>query len=216
MTDAAVHAGGRDRVVSPGRQASRVARARALEMLLTLALLLAPGGGHAATGGNPAPADPFATLQVGHWIRIEGSVQADSTVLCEDLRVLTGDFLDDDWSLRGYVAAVDTMRREVVIAGVRVLVTEDTDFDGPKTFRSFSALRLGSLVDVEGGYLRNRRLLAKEVDDESDDVGATPVPRNQIRLVAKVERLDARKRLITAMGFVIQVSEKIRVRTAIE
>jgi hypothetical protein len=189
--------------------------------LLAASLLLALSAGRAPAGPAPAgkngAADPLATLKVGHWVRLEGALQADSTALCDELWLLTGDFLDDDWSLRGYVTAVDTSRKEFVIGGVRIQVTEDTGFDSPKrTFRKFSDLRAGSLLEAEGALLKNRRFLAREVDDESDDRTPIPWTRNRIRVVAKVERVDARRRLVTAMGFVFQLTDRTRIRSVIE
>jgi len=193
----------------------------AASLLLALSAAQAPAGpapaGPAPAGKNPAAADPLATLKVGHWVRLDGPIQADSTALCEELRVLTGDFLDDDWALRGFVTAVDASRNEIVIGGIRIQVTEDTGFDSPKkSFRKFSDLRAGSLLEVEGAYLKKRRFLAREVDDESDDHPRTPWTRNRIRVVAKVERVDARRRLVTAMGFVFQLTDRTQIRTVIE
>ena len=191
-------------------------RSGARAALLALSLLLALSAGDAPAGQNGAP-DPLATLKVGHWVRLDGPVQPDSIAFCEELRVLAGDFLDDDWSLRGFVTAVDTSRHEIVIGGIRIQVTEDTGYDSPKrSFRRFSDLRAGMLIEVEGAYLKNRRFLAREVDDESDEVPRTPWARNRIRIVAKVERVDAHKRLVTAMGFVYQLTDRTRIRSAIE
>jgi len=212
MTRAGFQTGGRDRLRA-GRLGGRAA-------LLALALLLALSAGRAAPAGAQAGrngADPLATLKVGRWIRLDGPLQTDSTALCEELWLLTGDFLDDDWSLRGLVTAVDTSKKEIVIGGIHIQVTGDTGFDSPKkSFQSFSDLRAGSLLEVEGAYLKNRRFLAGEVDDESDDVPRTPWAKNRVRIVAKVERVDARKRLVTAMGFVFQLTDRTRIRSAIE
>jgi hypothetical protein len=192
------------------------AAALATSLLLALSAWAAAAG-QAPAGRNAGPADPLATLKVGHWVRLDGPLQPDSIAFCEELRILAGDFLDDDWSLRGFVTAVDTSRREIVIGGVRIQATEDTGFDSPKkSFRKFSDLRAGMLLEVEGAYLKNRRFLAREVDDESDEVPRTPWVRNRIRIVAKVERVDARRRLVTAMGFVFQLTDRTRIRSAIE
>jgi len=192
-----------------------------LGVLLVAALLVVMAASWAPAGPTPVPksggpADPLATLKAGHWVRLEGEIPGDSTGVCEELRVLTGDFLDDDWSLRGFVTALDTARHEFVIGGIRVQVNENTTFDSDKReFRTFAEVRKGFLLEVEGTYLKNRRFLAREVDDESDDRGTPWAPR-RLRVVARIERLDARKRLITAMGFVFQLTDRTQVRSVIE
>jgi len=194
--------------------------ARAVLLVAALLLTMPSGratGGPAPAGKNSGPADPLATLKTGRWVRLEGEIPADSTAMCDELRLLTGDFLDDDWALRGFVTAVDTARRELVIGGVRVQVNENTWFDSPKKgFRTFADLRVGSLLEIEGSYLKNRRFLARELDDESDDVEARPWARNRVRVVARIERLDTHRRLITAMGFVFQITDRTQIRSVIE
>ena len=216
MTFAGIRAGEWGAAVRRCVRASASLRALARAGLLAASLLLAMSAGP-APGGQNGPADPLATLKVGHWVRLDGPVPPDSIAFCDELRILAGAFLDDDWSLRGFVTAGDTSRREMVIGGVRIQVTEDTGFDSPKkSFRKFSDLRAGSLLEVEGAYLKNRRFLAREVDDESDEVAHAPWARNRVRIVAKVERVDPRKRLVTAMGFVFQLTDRTRIRSAIE
>jgi len=214
MTGARLREGGA--AIRRGLRAWTSRRGLARAALLAASLLLAVSAAP-VPGGQNGGADPLAALKVGHWVRLDGPVQPDSIAFCEELRVLAGDFLDDDWSLRGFVTAVDTSRHEIVIGGVRIQVTEDTGYDSPKkSFRKFSDLRAGMLLEVEGAYLKNRRFLAREVDDESDEVPRTPWARNRIRIVAKVERVDARRRLVTAMGFVFQLTDRTRIRSAIE
>jgi hypothetical protein len=197
----------------PGLAGAALAAAALLLVLLVLSA--APPSAGPAPNGRTGAADPLTTLKVGHWVRLDGPIQADSTGLCEELLLLTGDFLDDDWSLRGLVTAADTSRNEIVIGGVRIQVTEDTGYDSPKkSFRRFSDLRVGLLLEVEGAYLKGHRFLAREVDDESDE--RAPWARNRIRIVAKVERVDGHKRLVTAMGFVFQLTDRTRIRSAIE
>jgi hypothetical protein len=201
----------RDTGVGPRRR-GRLG-ARALGLILVTAGLLALAHDQAA----PGAADPIATLKAGHWVQLEGPLEADSAASCDELRILTGDFLDDDWSLRGYALSVDTVKHEITIAGIHAQVTENTGFDSPNPdFRGLVDLTPGMLLEVEGTYLKNRRFLAREVDDETDEMGRRPWPRNRIRIVARVERMDSRRRLVTAMGYVFQLTDKTRVRSVIE
>ena len=197
----------------PGGRAPDRLGARALGLILVAAGLLALSHGQEAHGAG----DPVASLKPGHWVQLEGPLQADSAASCDELRILTGDFVDDDWALRGYAQTVDTLKSEITIAGIRAQVSENTAFDSPNPdFRGLADLTPGLLVEIEGTYLKNRRFLAHEVDDETDEMSRHPWPRNRIRIVARVEKLDLHRRLVTAMGFVFQLTDKTRVRSVIE
>ncbi len=186
-------------------------------VIVATSLLMAPATGRCQTGRKSPGTDPLARVKVGDWIQLEGTIQGNSPVACIEVRLLTGDFLDDDWSVQGTVRTIDPARREFVIAGLRVHVTENTTFENPSgTFRGFSDLRPGILVEVEGTYLKNGRFLAAEVDDESDEIARAPAIRNRIRVVGRAERVDIRKRLIAAVGTVFQLTEKTQVRSVIE
>jgi len=183
----------------------------ATAMLMALVPVRSEGGRPASVAGH------LATLKPGHWIQIDGTVRGGEPALCTEVRVLTGDFLDDDWALKGTVQTVDAGKRELAIGGVRVQVTENTSFDSPtRTFKGFPDLRPGMLLEVEGTYLRNGTFLAAEVDDESDENARKPWSRDRVVIVGKVEQVDSRKRLVSAMGFVFQVTEKTRLRSVIE
>src|SRR6266516_4226832 len=47
------------------------------------------------------PAGLFHLVKVGQWVELEGMPQKDQTVLCSEVKILTGDFLEDDWNATG-------------------------------------------------------------------------------------------------------------------
>lgn len=182
-----------------------------------LAFLLGSTAGHGAPARPAVSAGYLASLRTGRWIQLEGRLQGPAAVACTELGQLTGDFLDDDWSLRGVVKALDPRKREFSIAGCRVRVNENTTFDNPKgTFRGFSDLRDGKLVEVDGSFLQSRILTADEVDDESEELIHEPRLKDQVMVVGKIERIDARKRTITVMGIEFHLTDRTRVRSVIE
>ncbi len=192
-------------------------RAGAVLVFLATGVLMDPTSGRCQAGKNGSPADPLVSLRVGQWIQLEGTVQADQPTRCTEVRLLAGDYLDDDWSLKGIVQTVDAERREFAVAGCRVQVTENTSFDNPSgTFQGISDLRPGMLVEVEGMYVKDRRFLAAEVDDESDEIRDRPGSKDQIQIVGRVERVDSRKRLIAAMGLVFHMTDRTQVKSVIQ
>jgi uncharacterized protein DUF5666 len=198
-------------VDAPKRRHRR--RVRVVWLVVACAGLLALGHDSAAPGAT----DPLVGLKPGHWVQLEGPLEGDSTASCDELRILTGDFMDDDWSLRGYAQAIDTAKHEIVIGGIHAQVTEGTGFDSPNPkFRKLADINTGEMLEVEGTYLKHRVFLAHEVDDESDENERPPWPRNRIRIVARVERVDTHRRLVTAMSYVFQLTDKTRIRSVIE
>ncbi len=185
-----------------------------VSLIAILAGLTAGQGQQSRTG---AAAGHLSSLRAGRWIQLEGAIQGPSSVTCTELGQLTGDFLDDDWSLRGAVRAIDAGKREFSIGGCRVRASENTTYDNPKgTFKGFADLRAGMLVEVDGAFLQSRVLLAAEVDDESEELVREPKLRDRVAVVGKIERIDTRKHLITVMGIEFRVTEKTRLRSVIE
>lgn len=184
---------------------------------LLIVFLVAPAAVGAQTASNPAVTDPLAGLSVGQWIRLQGTLRGSTSVTCTNVRQLAGDFLDDDWSLKGTVRSTDAAKQEFAIAGCRVSVTGNTTYGRSKgEFGGFPDLKVGMLLEIEGGFLQRGVLLAAEVDDESDELVRRPELKHQIEVVGKIDRLDARRRVLTVMGIDFHVTEKTRLRTVIK
>lgn len=189
-----------------------------LSMIAALiAILVAIAPGHGGPGRQGSAAAHLASLRTGRWIQLEGRLQGGSTVTCTELGQLTGDFLDDDWSLRGVVRELDPNRQEFSIAGCKIRVSDKTIFDNPKgTFRGFADLREGKLVEVDGSFLQSRILAADEVDDESDELAHEPRLKTQVMVVGKIEHIDTRRRVVRVMGIEFNLTDKTRLRSVIE
>jgi len=191
--------------------------ATVLRFVLALSILLVPAAMAPRALWGRAATDPLARVRVGDWIQLEGTVQEDLSVLCSDVKILTGDFLDDDWSVQGAVRSIDAGKREFLIGGVRVCVTDDTAYDSPRgRLRGFSDLRLGMLVDIEGTYQASGRFLAAEVDDETDELSLQSPSRLPLEVVGRVEQVDLRRRTIVSLGTTFRLLDKTSVRSVIE
>lgn len=186
-------------------------------LVSSVAILIVSTSGWGQPGRNGTATDPLAGLRVGHWVQLEGTARRASPVLCIEVRPLAGDFLDDDYSLKGLVQTVDAAKREFTIGGSRIRVTGGTTYDNPKgTFKGFMDLRPGMVVEVEGAFLQDRALLAVEVDDESDEIARDPRVRDEIEIVGKIERIDPRRRLVKVMGIEFQINRRTRLLSAIQ
>ena len=186
-------------------------------LLLLALVLIGSGAGRGRHATQGAAAERLSSLRAGRWIQLEGVVEGASSVSCTEMGQLTGDFLDDDWSVRGTVRSIDAGRGEFSIGACRVRVSDKTVYDNPRgTFKGLSDLRPGMVVEVGGTFLQSRILLAAEVDDESDELVHRPRLKDRIAVVGKIDRIDAPGRLITVMGIGFRVTEKTRLRSVIE
>lgn len=191
----------------------RLRFAAALPAFIAALVLMSPTSSRGQVGQNRRAANHLASLKVGQWIRIEGYMRDGQSALCTEVRQLTGDFLDDDWMLKGTVQAIHPEKREFTIGVFRVRVAGNTGFDKQSGLSGFSDLRRGRLVEVEGTYQKHRTLLASEVDNETDEMKMTPRSKDWIQLAGRVERVDSGKKLLSTMGVDFQITEKTRLRS---
>lgn len=186
-------------------------------LLSVVAVMVGTATGHGQAGRPGAAMAYVSRLKAGRWIQLEGAMQRPSSIACTEVGQLAGDFLDDDWSLRGTVSLIDVANREFSIGGCRVRATGNTAYDNPKgVFNGFEDLKAGMLVEVDGTFLQSHVLLADEIDDESEELRLEPQLRSQVAVVGKIERFDPRKRSVTVMGIEFNLTEKTRLRSVIE
>ncbi|MGH2651818.1 MAG: DUF5666 domain-containing protein [Actinomycetota bacterium] len=181
------------------------------------AAVLVPATGWCQVGRKGTAVGYLGALRVGQWIQLEGTLRPGAPAWCTEVRRLAGDFLDDDWFIKGRVESLDPVTQTFAIAGCRIQATAGTIYDNPRgTFRGFSDVRAGMLVEAEGTFLQTRRLLAAEVDDESDEVARDPHLLRKIEVVGRVERVDPRRRTVRVMGIEFQVHDRTKLRSVIE
>ncbi len=153
----------------------------------------------------------LGALNPGQWLELEGVPQRDKSVLCAEVKMLTGDFHDDDWTLSGNVQRVNAEKRQVVVLGLTVQIPEDAEFESDVAkFRSFDDLKVGMFLEVEGTYLKDGTFLAKELEQEEADVDSA------IEVQGRVESVDPSKRTITLMGLTFKLTERTQAKSAIK
>jgi predicted RNA-binding protein len=159
------------------------------------------------------PDEMIAALKPGQWLKVEGITQGDSSVICEEIQLLIGDFLDDEWSVVGVVQKIDKENRIIEILRLPIKIDEDAEFEHKgKGFKGIADLKVGMFLEVGGTYLKNGTFLASEVEDKS----AKQEKENEIRVEGKVEKVDAAKHKFTLMGIAFQITDKARGRSAIK
>ncbi len=185
--------------------------------LLAAFLLATAAPGWAQAKMWMTPAEVMAALKPGQWLKVEGTLQKDFSVLSTQLQFMTGDFLDDDWSLTGIVRKVDPEKQEMEVLQLPVKIQKDTEFeDDAGTFKSFAQVKSGMFLEIEGTYLKNGTFLAKELEDESPKLEEDSSLANTIEAEGKVEKIDVDKKTLTLMGITFQISDRTKSRSVIK
>jgi predicted RNA-binding protein len=188
---------------------------RSMIGLLLVGLVVAPLSASAVPGA--AGGASIASIKVGRWVQLEGTLQKDQTVLCSEVKILTGDFLNDDWSIRGPVRAVDAKSQRITIERFNISLAEDVEYDDPTgAMKKFGDLKPGMVIEVEGTYLKDKSFFAKEVEDKSQRAKTKPSLLNKIQIVAKAENVDLSRRAITAMGTTFIVNDRTQIKSVIK
>ncbi|MGH7596223.1 MAG: DUF5666 domain-containing protein [bacterium] len=191
------------------------ARIRLFAGLIALPLLAA-GSDRGQT--RITPDEIIAALKPGQWVKVKGIVQNDSSIACNEIRILIGDFLDDDWSITGVVREIDQQNHGLKILRLPVKIDEGAKFesDDDKKFAGVADLKTGMFLEIGGTYLKDGIFMAGEVDDKSDKLEEEPELKYEIKAEGKVEKVDAVNHRFSFMGMTFQVTASTRSRSVIK
>lgn len=166
------------------------------------------------------PAEILIALKPGQWVKVEGIVQKDFSVLCKNIKILTGDFHEDEWSITATARSIDRAKKEFKVLLLPVKKQENTQYKAKRSivdiFNSFADLKESMLVEVDGAYLKDAIFLAVEIEDKSADLVEEPGLQNEVEAVGRVERINVAKRTVTLMGITFQFTGKTEGEHAIK
>jgi len=183
-------------------------------IFVAVTLLVAVNSSVAQVAVQKTAADLFKSLKVGQWAELEGTIQADFSYTAKKVKLLTGDFQDDDWEVKGVVKTVSAFKKQFTVFRLPVIVTAESEYESPDgTFTAFDDLETGMLVECEGTYLKDGTFSAEEVQREAD---FKPNELNEMRAVGKVEKLDPVKRTVTMMGMTFKIVDATKVQSAVK
>jgi len=183
-------------------------------IILAATVLLTVNSSIAQVTMQKTAADLFKSLKVGQWVELEGTIQADFSYTTKKVKLLTGDFQDDDWEIKGVVKAINTAKKQFTVFRLSVSVTAESEYESPDgKFNGFDDLETGMLIECEGTYLKDGTFSAEEVQQETD---FKPNELNEMRAVGKVEKLDPVKRTVTTMGMTFKIVEATKVLSAVK
>jgi len=196
--------------------------------------------------GNMKADEILAAVKPGQWAKLEGFVQKDFSALCKQVEILTGDFLDDDWTISAVVQRVDKEKKEFTVMRIPIKLNKDAELkSGNKVEKAEKAerhkaetqakserakradrskarvidledLKVGMLLEIEGTYLKDGSFLALQMDDESTKLEAEPELKDEVEMVGKVEKVDPVQRTITMMGITFRLTERTKGKSVIK
>jgi hypothetical protein len=186
--------------------------------VLATLLLVAVHNGEAQRKGRMTTADILMTLKPGQWVELEGTVRPDLSLICTEIKLLTGDLLDDDWQISGIIRKIDKEKQEIEIVRLPIKVQPQTEFDDEDDglFASFADIKTNMLIQVEGTYLKDGTFLANEIENDSAKLREKPERKDRIEARGRVETIDPTSRTITLMGMSFQLTERTKGKSAIK
>ena len=178
---------------------------------------LAAGLAHAQSGRAGTPAELMAALKVGQWVKIEGPAGNTPSVQCSEAKMLTGDFLDGDWQISADVRRVDPASRTFMVYTMPCKLAQNCTFKSKTdpAFTSLAQLKPGMYVNVEGTFLRDGTLLARQVADKADELLEKPEHKGLVRLRGRIDKVNPSAQSVTVMGITFQINSRTQAKSVI-
>jgi hypothetical protein len=162
------------------------------------------------------PSDIVVRAKSAMWVKMEGVLQADFSVMALEIKFLSGDFMDDDWELKAPVRAVTPADGEFQVLMMPVRVTEKTDFE--KGLSSIEDIKPGMFLELEGTYLKEGVFLPKEIENITERRKGKKQSESEMKIeaVGKIGHVDENKRIITIMGIPFHINENTEGKSPIK
>lgn len=185
--------------------------------LMFLLFLAMSSAAYAQMRIKMSPTEVIAALKIGQWVKMEGIIQRDYSVLTTSIQVLTGDFLESDWSITAVARDVDYAQKNLKLMLLPIKTQQDTEYEN-KTghLQGFTDLKAGMLMEVDGTYLKDGTFLAIEIEDVSAELVEEPKLRNEVEAVGKVEKIGQANHVVTVMGITFKVINETELKSAVK
>ena len=174
----------------------------------------------AATAAAARPSKPasvaefFSTLKVGQWVKCQGVPQGDQSIQCTESKVLTGDFMDDDWGISGMVRRVDAKKQEVTIYRYQTRMRDNAEYQSDaRGFEGFGDIAAGMYLDIEGTYLKDGSFLAEQIEDKTYRLAKKPYLRGELTVQGKIEKVDGARHVLTVMGATFTITDRTQTKS---
>lgn len=153
----------------------------------------------------------LSKLKGGEWIEFEGTPQPDRTIIVKEIEVLRGELEYNDWEIKGKITRVDPAEKMAYILNLPIKFDEKTDYDDNEyhIIKSFSDVKPGMSVEIEGQYLKDGIFLAEDVKTEYLD------DENNVEWRGKIETVNPDGNTINILGHTIVLINKSQIKSII-
>lgn len=152
----------------------------------------------------------FNKVNVGEWVELEGRAQPDGSLILKEIELVRGEMEDDDWEIKGEIRAVNSSEKMLYILTIPIKFDEKSEYeDDYNIIKSFSDLRKGMMVEMEGQYLKEGVFLVSEV-------GGSEVKKdepNTMEIVGKISQIDPRTKSFIIMGVRAVFTPETRIKS---
>ena len=179
--------------------------------------ILAAGLAHADSSRSGTPAELMAALKVGQWVKIEGPAGNSPFVQCSEAKMLTGDYLDGDWQISADVRRVDAAKGTFTVFTMPCKLADGARFKSKVNpgFQSLAQLTPGMYVSIEGTFLRDGTLLAREVADKAHHLEEKPEHKGLVRLRGRIDKVNPAAQSVTVMGITFQINSRTQAKSVL-
>lgn len=142
----------------------------------------------------------LSKLKVGEWVEFEGFPQRDFTINVKEIEVVRGEMEDDDWELNGTVTRVVPEEKAIYMINLPIRFGPDTEYDEDNNIiKSFSDIKTGMFVEIEGQFTKDGHFMADEISTESVDDDE----RSEVQWTGKIDAIDLQNKTITMLGHIL-------------
>lgn len=147
-------------------------------------------------------------------MEFEGVPQEDFSILLTEIKVIYGELEDDDWEINGIVNDVAVEEKKIFILHLPISFDKDTEYkhkkDDPEAIKSFSDIKPGAFVDIEGAFL-DSTFLAAEIGREKVKKGKE----NMIEWKGKVQSVNPAGNTFSMLGHTIILTPETKIKSLI-
>lgn len=162
-------------------------------------------------GQNGNEQNFLKNLKIGDWVKLEGKVQADSTILLTKVKVVLGEMEDDDWEISGTVSRVVAADRKIFILHLPILIDNDTKFGYKNALKTFSDIQPGVYVEIEGSFLNDGTFLAMQIGEENVDENE----RDMVEWKGQVQSINPAENAFTILGHTAILTPETKIKSYI-
>ena len=149
-------------------------------------------------------------LKPGEWVDIEGVAQKDYTIILKEIEVVRGEVDSDEWEISGPVSGVLPKEKQIFLLNLPIKFDKDAEFeDDYDVIKSFSDIKPGLYVEMEGVYIQDSVFIANEIG--SDKVSDNEV--KNIEWSAQVEKVNPESKSIVVLGHTIIFTDETIIKS---